>query len=515
MNKLFSTSSKLNILILAFLIFLVYIVVIITNYARKDKIFSYEVKEGSLAESNIYTGIILRDESIFYSNDTGFIDYFAREGEHLGVGDLIYTIDESGVIDELIGESQGENKLTDADLKSLKYQITDFCSTFKDTEYRKTYDFLYSMDGMVLKLANMNILDKIGTANKNSYSELVKINKATETGYIVYNIDGYESLSINSVTESVFDQATYEKEQLINKSLIDRNEPVYKLITSENWSIVIPITEEKAFELANEGYVKIKFLNNQRTVWAGIKTFQNGTEFYAQLTLNNSVLNYCTDRYIDIELSSKAEKGLKIPLSSIVHKEFFLIPKVYASDDGSENSLIFMRKKFGEDGSITAELVSVEIYSETDEYYYVDDTVLKLGDYLIKPEKKDDSNEDKTSDGASTAAVSNAEEATTDELSTSENALADGGIVGYKKQLEEAENSKEEAFPREYPVSAKGELVGVYNMNKGYADFRQVVILYQNDEYAIVKSNTAYGLDVYDFIVLNAESVGEDDILYD
>ena len=32
-----------------------------------------------------------------------------------------------------------------------------------------------------------------------------------------------------------------------------------------------------------------------------------------------------------------------------------------------------------------------------------------------------------------------------------------------------------------YTVSRRATLIGVYNMNKGYADFKQISILYQND----------------------------------
>ena len=62
-------------------------------------------------------------------------------------------------------------------------------------------------------------------------------------------------------------------------------------------------------------------------------------------------------------------------------------------------------------------------------------------------------------------------------------------------------------------LSKRGTLIGVYNINKGYADFKQINILYQNDEYAVVKSNTRYGLSVYDYIVLDASTVEEDEII--
>ena len=57
-------------------------------------------------------------------------------------------------------------------------------------------------------------------------------------------------------------------------------------------------------------------------------------------------------------------------------------------------------------------------------------------------------------------------------------------------------------------------LTGVYNMNKGYADFKQITVLAQNDEYSIVSSNTQYGLTVYDRIVLDATSVSNNDFIY-
>ena len=64
-----------------------------------------------------------------------------------------------------------------------------------------------------------------------------------------------------------------------------------------------------------------------------------------------------------------------------------------------------------------------------------------------------------------------------------------------------------------YTVSKRATLIGVYNMNKGYADFKQIHILYQNDEYAIVKANTKYGLNVYDYIVLDAKAVRDDQFI--
>ena len=96
------------------------------------------------------------------------------------------------------------------------------------------------------------------------------------------------------------------------------------------------------------------------------------------------------------------------------------------------------------------------VYEETETEYYLDDTVLRSGSYLIKPDSTE-----------------------------------------------------------KYAVSRMGSLIGVYNINKGYADFKQIIILENNEEYSIVKSNTTYGLNVYDYIVLDAETVEDNDFIYE
>lgn len=53
------------------------------------------------------------------------------------------------------------------------------------------------------------------------------------------------------------------------------------------------------------------------------------------------------------------------------------------------------------------------------------------------------------------------------------------------------------------------ELTGVYNINKGYAVFKQINILSQNDDYTIVETGTTYGVALYDHIALDGSSVVE------
>ncbi|MCR5160511.1 MAG: hypothetical protein K6C06_01965, partial [Lachnospiraceae bacterium] len=65
-----------------------------------------------------------------------------------------------------------------------------------------------------------------------------------------------------------------------------------------------------------------------------------------------------------------------------------------------------------------------------------------------------------------------------------------------------------------YQIAARMSLDGVYNVNKGYTIFKKVDILETANGYSIIKKNSAYGLQVYDHIVLDASTVHDGQILY-
>ena len=173
-----------------------------------------------------------------------------------------------------------------------------------------------------------------------------------------------------------------------------------------------------------------------------------------KLDFNNSMIAFCTERFIDIELITEDESGLKVPNSAIAEKEFFLVPREYLTTgpNGADGVLL---ETYTEEGEATTEFIATTIYQETEEDYYIDNSVLEVGDDLVKPDSTDT-----------------------------------------------------------YTISRSAVLIGVYNINKGYADFKEIQILSQNDEYAIIKSNTTYGLSAYDRIVLDAETVDVDELIY-
>ena len=65
-----------------------------------------------------------------------------------------------------------------------------------------------------------------------------------------------------------------------------------------------------------------------------------------------------------------------------------------------------------------------------------------------------------------------------------------------------------------YQVGKTAELEGVYCINQGYTQFRKIKVLYANEEYTIIEEGTSFGLTIFDRIVLNAEAVEEEQVIY-
>lgn len=450
---------NINPAYLIFLVIGVYLIIIVYNYITSKHIAGYEVKAGSLAVNNSYRAVALREEQLERANADGYISYYAREGERVAKGAMVCTIDSSGNLQNLLGiDSGNDGNLTNEDLGELRNEIISYKKNYSNFNFDSVYDFKYNVEGTVAKLSNKNVLASLNQITDRSILDHVNFGYSGESGIVVYSYDDISVVKDDEIDDSLFDEQLHEKKQLKTNEIVTVGDITYKLVTGENWSVVIEIDEEKAEMLKDEGYVKIRFVKTGDVSWGKINIIQNGDKFYCRLDFTNSMITYASERYIDIEMLLNTQTGLKVPNSAIVEKDFYLVSQNCVTYNETDEGLV--RENYSEDGDIVAQFVPAQIYysgEEDDPYCYVDTASFRLGDIIL------------------------------------------------------AQDSSEK-----YKIEKKAALVGVYNMNKGYADFTRVEILYQNREYAIVKSSDDMknGLSVYDHIVLDGTCVNDDDFVY-
>ena len=427
-------------------------------YLTSPKIESYQVIAGPLSRNETYTGLAIREESVHQAETSGYITYYAREGSKINADGVVYGISSTKT-------SDSQTELSTDELSSIRNQMLNFSKGFNSSNFNSTYSFKYEMEGNILQYAgvtgNSTSDQNDSTSSVVSYGNQT-INKADSDGIVLYSKDGYEGRTVDSLTTEDFDQNSYHETDLKTQGSVNTGDSLYTLITDEKWSLILPLSEKQAAKLADRTAVRVKFLKDDKTQSGDFSIIEIDGAKYGKIDFNKGLIRYASDRFLEIELVTNTVTGLKVPLSSIVTKEFYIIPSKYATTNTDSQETGFMVQSNGNNNTfVTSTIYAQEEQSgskddgETSYLYYVDKKDFKEGDVIIS--QKDQS---------------------------------------------------------KFVVSDIGVLEGVYCINQGYAVFRRIEILDQNEEYAIVSKATSYGLSRYDHIVRNADDVNEEDILY-
>ena len=149
----------------------------------------YEVKQGSLAKNNTYTGVILRSETVTNAEKNGYINYYAKEGDKVGVGNTVYAIDESGKLSELLEENSEALDPSADEMKELREEVMNFTNQFSTDCFDDIYHFKSSLEKSVLKITTTNLSASVDILSS-EYANLFSKGMAKEAGipaYVVFS----------------------------------------------------------------------------------------------------------------------------------------------------------------------------------------------------------------------------------------------------------------------------------------------------------------------------------------
>jgi len=442
----------LNIGVVLFAFIAIYIAFNFYSYLTAEHISPYEVEQGTIELNTSYTGLIVRSETVVTAEHSGRLDYYLKDNTKAGVGTLVCSVDESGnVSDKISAAGDAEAVLTEDNLNELWEDIRKFANNYEDESFYSSYAFKADLSGRLMEAINLTALDAISDyTDYAKNSQTFHLYHAGQPGIVAYYTDGMESVTAENFTSDMFDESAYAKKSLKTSGEVQAGEAVYKLITDEDWQIILPVDEDVAASLT-DGVVEIRFKEDNATSWTNFTLEEKDGQSYLILQLHNSMIRYAGRRYVDVDLLLHQQTGLKIPNSSITTKTFELIPNEYflSGNDSSQTGL--MVEHLLEDGSFSdAEFIPVTVYYKNEEESYISEEDIRMGDRVVLQGSTD-----------------------------------------------------------RYLITAVDKLRGVYNINKGYAVFRLIEELYHNDDYCIIKSGTPYGITIYDHIALDGDSTEE------
>ena len=454
-----STGLRLpNIAIIVFAVILIYLLVSYYNFITKNKVNFYEVTEGSIEENDRYTGLILRDEVLYKAVDDGYLNFYVRDKKRAIANSKAYYVDKEDKLAEIIKNNAGTNVSIGEDVyKSIKNELTSFSLGYNDNNFISVYDTKNSIDVKLYEYSGIDSIANIEEILKDNSVHYTEAN-VESSGTISFTTDTLTGKSVVDLEGSFFDESKNSIKKLGTGKFVNKNEPVFKLVNSDNWSLVVPIKEKGIERYKDRDRLTVKINSGNITLTGNYETVSdNSGKVYGKIDFDRFMIEFINDRYLKFEVQNNMILGLKIPKEAVVDEAFYLVPKEYLTS--SANNL---RKGFNKevlvDGQVSTEFIAVDIFSENEDgllYIRSEDDLLTSGDSIIKP----DSDE-------------------------------------------------------KYTIGPTDVLEGVYSINKGYTLFKRIEVLSSDDEFDIVKKGTPYGLSVYDHILQKGAGYNEKEEIY-
>ncbi len=469
MSKISNTNSKvvqlnkkikLNSAVIIFFIILIYVVGNVIKSATKDTYTIYQVNSSNINNNISCTGIALRKETSVKSTKTGYVIYFAKDGDKVSLGENVCSVDETGnIIKSIQSDKDGSNtaSLTDADYAEIRSTIDTYKSAYTDETFGEVYNFKDQIESNVLAISS-EAMGNIVNQSDSSVSSTLENIVSPDSGVIAYYTDGFESKTSENLTADDFLKSQYKRATIKSGTMQTAGSTVFKLCSDENWQIVCLLDKSQANTLLEENSIDFKINNSPEAIKGAtynIITLPSDKDHsLLVLNLDKYMVDYIDDRFFNIDIIMNQYEGLKVPNDSIVEKKLYKIPigNVATSTDASTLSLNILRTD--KNGKQSPQKLDVHIDKQDSGYYYVDSSEFKDTDFLVQD-----------NDSQSVPVISL-----------------------------EFENVK-----------------GVYLANQGIADFKEVNVKKTEDEFTIIDDGG--NLKEYDSIVQNAKSVTADQSL--
>lgn len=223
-------------------------------------------------------------------------------------------------------QSEGAGALTDRDLSDIRRQLNAYSLAYSDESFDSVYGAKSTLEAMVMEYVNFNILESQGQMADQDGIHFKQV-VTPVSGVVSYGIDSYETLDLSQINEGIFDRSGYEKAITKAGQRVEPGTPVYKVITDDAWSIIFPITEEEAYVFGTQGRVKVSFPGRNLNTTAAFSLVTGGDgKAYGRLDFDKYMVQFASERYVDFRIETSTTEGLKIPISSVTTKNFYLVP---------------------------------------------------------------------------------------------------------------------------------------------------------------------------------------------
>ena len=159
---------NLNIGIVIFVIIIIYVIFNLISYLTSSPVAEYEVGQGTIATNHVYHGLILRDETVVYAGQSGYINYYLKNGAKASVNDVVYSIDTSGELSRQISDAASTGDTLDPEtLKEVSSELDVFRNSYDSNTFSSVYTFKNELNAQLTQTLSMNALSFTKRSQKN------------------------------------------------------------------------------------------------------------------------------------------------------------------------------------------------------------------------------------------------------------------------------------------------------------------------------------------------------------
>lgn len=308
--------------VILFICVFIYIIFHVVSDFSGKHIAVTEVKQGEIVTDNRFSALALRDETLVPSDASGEAYYYLPHESRVKKNETVVSLDKTG---DLIREIK---KGTDDDMtlsEDQKLAVTELLSSFNKAyspdDFSSTYylkqnasDYLALVKGEKVKKSLSK--DIKGLVSDGSVTNV----KAPTPGLLCLSYDNLNGLTEDTFTKDSFNESALKTTEVSTGDNLSDGDIAFRLVTSDNWKLVTPVSDSLADELKSEGAIEIRFDKDGTKVWSVPHIVERGGSKYLVLELDDSVDRFADSRFLDIELLFNNESGLKVPNSSLVEK---------------------------------------------------------------------------------------------------------------------------------------------------------------------------------------------------
>ncbi len=477
------TSKTLPMFVFAVL--LVYLMAqVVVMFSHKSEIATETVFYGTIDTPLTQRALIIRDEYVTKSNRAGTPFYQYGSGAYVKKSAVVCEVKDTQATNDLEAKidsidhdilerqkSRSDLSAFAEDVARIEKHMGEVVDLFSSQSMQTDAGYLYSMRSQITNDMNRRNeiwlsenIETFGQLNeeKNAYEKQLAQSmssvSAAQSGVLALSYDGMEETLTPDKLEEITFQNMPENEEMTQISKVKAvadGDPLFRVVRSNQWYLLtnLPASEIRDWEKGDVYTLDLTTKERTISIPCVVELLQTGEkETKVVFSCMVNMEDFIDMRSVSFSIQSSLLQGIKIPNSAIVEKTLLKIPTDCITErDGKQGVLLANEGK--------GKFIPINRVTSDDVYSYLSQSehALKVGDVIIQG-----SGENET----------------------------------------------------KYEIAKVESKSGVYVANSSMANFVPITILDQNQEFAVVQSNSIYGLQVYDTIVSDAKTITEGQAIY-